>query len=84
VITVKQYFWLNNWHYVVLLADTGVTSKRVGVRADTLIGWDAITNSNDCTPLGKLTACRSVGSHALWQTVEPLGYLFAVKARQVD
>ena len=72
VLTILKDLWLDDWHKTVLLADGTVSGKTVGGLSDSKVGWEAITNFEDGSPLSKSATQFVVLSASLAKVIETL------------
>lgn len=84
VIAIGQNFRLNNWHNTLRLANRSVTCQHVGILQDGLIAGSVLSDFQDATPLGKVTAVLLVLGTTGGQIVQTLGGAFVFGAHQID
>ena len=84
VIAVHQDLRLDDGHQSRLLAQGGVKGEHPGIGGDAGRRWPAVTNRDNCAPLGEARAQFPIRQEPFTQSVEPAGDFLVSKIGQPD
>src|SRR5215831_672957 len=81
--TIQQYFGFHDRYQSALLAKRCVARQSMGIGFEASICRNSLADGNDCTPFGELGTELLIFLNPSPKSVEPLGYNFAGKARNI-
>src|SRR5215510_11914592 len=80
---IQQYFRFDDGYYSALLAKRCILRQSMGIGFKARICQNSIADANDRSPFGELGTELFIFLNASPKSVEPLGYNFTGKARNI-